>query len=99
MAGAAQRRVQYGVPTWRYRYYGEFPNTRLTLSPSSGAWHLSDLFQIWQTAEDCSGAPNTPAETAISRYMQGAWAAFAKDPANGLSKGPYRWPEYNPESK
>lgn len=98
-AGAAQRRSQYGVPTWRYRYFGEFPNLRLTLNPSSGAWHESEISIVWQTTEDSSGVPNTPAETAISGYLHGAWAAFAKDPANGLSRSPYKWPKYNPNSR
>jgi hypothetical protein len=38
--------------------------------------------------------PDTPAEAATSKYMQSAWAAFARDPVNGLS-----WPEYAPEGQ
>ena len=97
-ADAAYQRALY-VPTWRYRYFGEFPNIRLTLNPNSGAWHGAEIPQIWQTAEATSGVPNTPAETAFSAYLQGAWAAFAKNPACGLSQGPYRWPSYNPTSE
>ena len=98
-ADAALQRAVHGVPTWRYRYFGEFPNVRLTLYPNSGAWHGAETAQIFQTAEDSSGVPNTPAETAFSDYIQGAWAAFAKHPARGLSQGPYRWPRYNPASE
>ena len=98
-ADTALQRTVHGVPTWRYRYFGEFPNARLTLNPNSGAWHGSETAQIFQTAEDSSGSRNTPAETAFSDYIQGAWAAFAKDPARGLSKGPYKWPRYNPASE
>lgn len=98
-ADAALSRALYGVPIWRYRYYGEFPNLRLTLNPNSGAWHASEVFQIFQTAENVTGASNTPEETAISKYLQGAWAAFAKNPASGLSGGSYKWPQYNPNSE
>jgi carboxylesterase type B len=35
--------VLHGNPTWRYRYFGEFPNLELTSNPPSGAWHASDV--------------------------------------------------------
>ena len=94
-AAAAAHRSHYGVPTWRYRYFGEFENLRLTDSPSSGAYHASEIFAVWGTSEDCSQENNTAAETELSKYLQGAWAAFAKDPQQGLSKGNYNWPRYN----
>lgn len=28
----------------------------------------------------------------------GAWASFAKNPTAGLSRAPYSWPQYNPQS-
>ncbi len=37
--------------------------------------------------------PNTPAEDGTSKYIQSAWAAFARDPENGLV-----WPQYDPDS-
>ncbi len=83
------------VPTYRYRYFGEFPNTRLTLNPSSGAWHGAEIGIVWQTAADVSGEPNTPAEASISTYLAGAWSAFAKNPEMGLSQRPYGWPRYD----
>lgn len=43
-----------------------------------------------------SGLPNTNAENEMIALMQGAWAAFARDPAGGLTK--YGWPEYNPNT-
>lgn len=98
-AKTARERVSTGVDTYRYRYFGDFYNLRLTTKPSSGAWHGSELPILFQSAEDSSGAPNTPEETAISDYMQGAWAAFAKDPKRAFSKAPYGLPEYNPLSK
>ncbi|KAJ0114230.1 carboxylesterase [Diaporthe amygdali] len=31
-----------GYPTWRYRYFGDFPNLALSTNPPSGAYHTSD---------------------------------------------------------
>lgn len=45
---------------------------------------------------DLRGA-DTPAEVATSRYYQGAWAAFARDPVEGLKE--YGWPTFDPEGK
>jgi cholinesterase len=43
--------------------------------------------------------PPTKAELAIGNYMRGAWAAFAKDPKNGLQCYEGGWPKYNAEEK
>jgi cholinesterase len=94
-AKAARYRVENGVGTYRYRYYGDFYNLRLTNTPDSGAWHGAELPVLFQSAEESSGVPNTPEENAISNYMQGAWAAFAKDPENAFSKSPYKLPPYH----
>ena len=98
-ASAAATRAAHGVPTWRYRYFGDFPNLRLTLNPDSGAWHGAEIPVVWETAPQASGEADTSAEASISRYMHGAWAAFAKAPATGLSQFPYLWPEYKPLGK
>jgi hypothetical protein len=96
-------RVQFGVPTWRYRYHGDWGNLRLYNSTAglgdqgSGAYHGSDLNMVFGTAEDVSGLENIPAEDATSKYIMGAWAAFARDSKQGLSK--YGWPAYNPNGK
>jgi carboxylesterase type B len=92
-------RVQHGVPTWRYIYHGDWDNLRLYngsagLAPAgSGAYHGSDLNMIFGVAEDVSGLKNTPTEDATSRYMMGAWAAFARDSKAGLTE--YGWPQYD----
>ncbi|TKA80671.1 hypothetical protein B0A49_01620 [Cryomyces minteri] len=91
----AANRVKYGVPTWRYRYFGDWPNLRLY--PGSGAYHGSELEMVFGTAVDVSGAPNTGAENATSRYMMKAWAAFARSPADGLED--FGWPRYDPQSQ
>ena len=45
--------VQNGNPTWRYRYFGEFANLRVTSTPNSGAWHGSEVIsQSWRSLLD-----------------------------------------------
>ena len=56
--------VRY-LPTYRYRFFGAFPKVRLTLNPSSGAWHGCEIGLIWLTEATGSGeliqAPKCPA--------------------------------------
>jgi len=94
---AARANISYsnGVPTWRYRWFGDFPNTRLTSIPDSGAWHGSELPVLFDTPVTGPGIPdNTPEEIAIGKYFRGAWATFAKDPINGLTNYGGGWPNY-----
>ncbi|KAL8716533.1 MAG: hypothetical protein Q9225_006145 [Loekoesia sp. 1 TL-2023] len=97
VASAAQYRAQNNVPVWRYRYYGEFPNLRLTIDPSSGAWHGSEIAMVFGSAP-LAGLPNTAAQDSISRYMMSAWAAFAKDPSEALTSAPFSWPLSDPNA-
>ncbi|KAF7560691.1 hypothetical protein G7046_g3456 [Stylonectria norvegica] len=90
---ASKSRHSLGIPVWRYRYFGDFPN--LNPLPWLGAYHASELPIVFGTS-NLSGE-NTANETALSSYMQGAWAAFAKDPAKGL-KG-LGWPLYDADEK
>jgi cholinesterase len=96
---AAGYRVQNGVDVWRYLYFGDFPNMDLTSNPPSGAYHTSEIPIVFETAPDTSGLPNTAAETSISKYLNRAWASFAKNPHDALSSERYRLPEYDPSSK
>jgi cholinesterase len=78
--------VEHSVPTWRYRYFGEFPNLRLTSTPDSGAWHGSEVPLIFNTDMDIQNlVSRTPAETEIAEYLRKAWVAFATDPEGGLT--------------
>lgn len=90
--------IAAGVPTWRYRYFGDFPNLRLTSVPDSGAWHASELPLVFGNYPNATGGvpASTPAELGIGDYMRGAWAAFAKDPVNGLNSYQGGWPKYSP---
>ncbi len=98
VGSAAQYRASNNIPVWRYRYFGEFPNLRLTQNPSSGAWHGSEIATVFGTAE-LAGLPNTHEEAQISEYIMSAWAAFAKNPATALSQAPYAWPVYDPKGR
>ena len=86
-------RTQHGVPVWRYRYFGDWPNLRLY--PNSSAYHGSEIGIVYGTAPDITGLPNTPQEDEVTAYMMKAWAAFAADPQNGLSDD-LGWPMYDP---
>ncbi|KAF2674205.1 alpha/beta-hydrolase [Microthyrium microscopicum] len=96
---AANYRYVKNIPTYRYLYMGDFPNMALTYDPPSGAYHTSEIPIVFQTAEDTSGVASTPAEASISRYMNGAWAAFAKDPTKGLRGDYFEFPQYSPLTK
>ncbi|KAK5444400.1 hypothetical protein LTS15_010515 [Exophiala xenobiotica] len=84
----ANASVYHKVPTWRYRWFGVFPNTNLTTYPDSGAYHGSEIPIIFNTtpgpAQNTSA--NTKREEALIEYMQIVWTAFAKDPVNGLTR-------------
>lgn len=85
------------MPTWRYRWFGAFPNTEITTIPYSGAWHASELPVLFGNAPNGTGIPaSTAAEIKIGSYIRGAWAAFAKDSMAGLKSYGGGWPEYNP---
>ncbi|KAK3618180.1 hypothetical protein LTR56_024812 [Elasticomyces elasticus] len=93
-------RVKYQVPTWRYRYMGDFDNLSLYASwgayTNSGASHGAEFNMLFGTAYDVTGAANTLTEELTSRYIQGAWAAFGRSPSLGLNI--YGWPSYDSNS-
>lgn len=90
-----------GVPVWRYRYMADWPNLRLYGSwdgyPASGAYHGAELAMLFGTAGDVTGEENRVEEEATSRYVQGAWAAFGRDPVGGLEG--YGWRRYDGEGE
>ncbi|ETS75635.1 hypothetical protein PFICI_12579 [Pestalotiopsis fici W106-1] len=86
--------VSKGNPTWRYRWFGAFPNTLLPWIPYNGSWHGSELPSIFNTAPQ-QYYTNTQREKDVGTYMRGAWAAFAKDPVHGLHKYD-GWENYKP---
>ncbi|KAF9562980.1 alpha/beta-hydrolase [Agrocybe pediades] len=90
---SALNRVANSVPTWRYQYQGVFPD--ISTRPELRAYHASEIPLVYGTY-NTSTIPATPAEIALSKFMQGAWVAFARNPKQGLlSLG---WPMYNPNT-
>lgn len=90
----ARQRVKANVPTWVYRYFGDWENTRLY--PTSGAYHGTELHMILGGSQDASGLPATEAQVKTSRLFQRAVAAFADNPRTGLTG--LGWPQFNPET-
>jgi cholinesterase len=99
---AAQARTNAGVKAYRYLYAGEYPNQEI--APKAGAWHGSEIGMVFGSVEhqqqffgDMIGEkisyPSTEAQKGLEKKMMGAWAAFAKDPENALSK--LGWPTYD----
>lgn len=91
----AINRAKFGVPMWRFRYFGDWDNLRLY--STSGAYHGSDLEMIFGASEDVSGLPESDAEQLTQAVMMHAWAAFADDSQNGLSRV-MGWPKYDESS-
>ncbi|KAK5113471.1 hypothetical protein LTR85_010899 [Meristemomyces frigidus] len=87
---AALASVNAGVPTWRYYFNASFPNTQPPIVglPNLYAYHTSDIPIIWGTYP-AAGA--TTQEIQLSKFMQTAWANFAKNPT---TTGP-GWGKYN----
>jgi carboxylesterase type B len=93
-AKAAFRRALHDVSTWRYRWFGEYPNTHLF--PGSGAWHGSEIGFVFGTTEELTMVGNEVGEEEVQRYVMGAWAGFARKPKKAL--GGLGWPRYNATS-
>ncbi|KZT60905.1 carboxylesterase [Calocera cornea HHB12733] len=96
---AAGDRVSAGVPTWRYKFEGVYPDSTDNNSDLR-AFHTVEVPMVFGTYS-LSPFPYAPtsSEIALSAWMQSAWVAFAQNPASGLTA--YGWPKYssNPLSK
>lgn len=91
----ANSNVVANNPTWRYRYFGVFPNTNI--GSEGGAYHGAELQSLFGTT---FSTPNSTSEEKESEaYIQGAWGFFAKDPVNGLSNYDCGWPLYDPDEE
>ena len=94
MSGAAARR-KAGVPAWRYRWFGEWPN--LEIYPGVASYHSMDCPIVFGATERASTTPDTPEEAQFVKNVMTAWATFTKDPDHGLEK--LGWPLYDPKGK
>jgi len=92
-AASATYRVTHGVKAWRYRYHGIYPNQEI--SPIAGAYHSAEIPLLFGTSSDTG--PDTSVEAKMAKSMRHAWAEFAKDPVNGLTK--LGWPTYEQSGK
>lgn len=90
-ARVAKYHAANGVPTWQYRYFGNFPTQPGV--PPAGPFHGSEITQVFGTFYR---PISTPEQQASSKYIQGAWVAFARDPANGLKSYGGGWPTFSP---
>ncbi|KAG6887406.1 hypothetical protein C0995_015593 [Termitomyces sp. Mi166 len=71
------------------RCNGVFPD--ISTHPDIRAYHASEIPIIFGTMP----APSEK-EKALSKLMQGAWVAFARDPTQGLLE--LGWPKYSPDT-
>ncbi|KAJ4350897.1 hypothetical protein N0V95_004345 [Ascochyta clinopodiicola] len=74
----ANATASIGIPTWRYYFNASFSNTQAF--PQLGAYHASEIPLVFRTYNK---ANTTTQEHALSSFMQGAWARFAKNPLAG----------------
>jgi len=88
----AAGRVMHSVPAWRYLFKGVYPNSDIG---SKGAYHTAEIAFVYGTTEYLSHKPDTPVEAEMVATVMKAWASFAKDPKEGLSKV-MGWPVYDP---
>jgi len=68
-----------GYNVWRYYFNASFPNFQ-PFGPDSGVFHSSEIPEVFGTYLTANA---TAQQIALSKYMQTAWADFAKDPAAG----------------
>jgi cholinesterase len=97
-AARANFSISANLPTWRYRYFGSFPDLQIQYNPDSGAYHSSELSLLFGTIPP-AGIPGIPPPTEVEyqwgNYIRGAWTRFAKDPERGLNA--FGWPRWDPE--
>jgi cholinesterase len=85
---AIEARTKQNLPAWRFRVMAAYPNT------GKAATHGSELALVFGTMD--TGRPNQPKssddELKLSKNIRTAWAAFVKDPKEGLIK--LGWPVF-----
>jgi len=85
----AEAFVQSGMPdVFRYEYGAVFPD--LQLFPNAGAWHSSELPELFGTF---NASTATPDEVTLSNTFQTAIANFVKSPTQSPAPN---WPKYVP---
>lgn len=77
-----------GYDTWRYFYTASFPNLNAIdrIGIDLQAFHSAEIPMVFGTYGNATSRDNgnsTAQQEALSKYMQGAWAGFAKNPKAG----------------
>jgi len=93
---AAGLRVDQGVTTYRYRFYGG-NYTNLYVNYVGADYHTAELPVVFGTASWLTGIEDTPVQASMGAFMRNAWAEFARDPEDGLAN--LGWPKYDPDGK
>lgn len=70
--------VNHGYKVWRYYFNASFANTQPF--PMAGVYHGSEIGLVFGTYNKTD---TTPQQVELSKYMNTAWANFAKDPSSG----------------
>lgn len=102
LAADAQGRAELGLTSYRARYMADWDSLRLFYQSdppfTSGAYHGSDINMVVGNTAGVSGIAPSVEEVKLTETIQEAWAAFAADPADGLTsvKG---WPKYQADSE
>ncbi|PFH49721.1 hypothetical protein AMATHDRAFT_178364 [Amanita thiersii Skay4041] len=90
----AKNRADATVPTWRYQYQAVFPD--ISTRPDLRAYHSSEIPIVFGTYNLSIVTAPTPAEIALSKYVQTVWVTFARNPSGGLNE--LGWPFYHPDA-
>jgi carboxylesterase type B len=82
-AAEASDKHRAGIPTWRGRYFAQWPNlTPFPNDPSIGAYHGADVYVFFGTVADVhlgnSTAKPTEAELKLSSRYMDVWLTFAE---------------------
>ncbi|EJT98750.1 alpha/beta-hydrolase [Dacryopinax primogenitus] len=87
---SAKLRVETGATTWRYIYSGVFDNIN-NGNKTLRAFHTAEIPMVFQTYNFSTFThfPATPVEISLSKYIQGGWVAFARNPSLALDN--YNW--------
>ena len=77
-----------GYDTWRYFYTASFPNLNAVerIGIDLQAFHSSEIpivFSTYRNSTSTQRGEPTAQQEALSKYMRGAWADFARNPKNG----------------
>lgn len=99
----AAGRAKLNITSYRMRYMADWENLRLFYQADppydSGAYHGADINMIIGNSEEVSsGILPEGEEVMLTGVMQKAWAAFARDPADGLTEE-MGWPKYKDDEE